>query len=206
MAESFDFKIEIKQTCTSFYTLIHEWDLENKSENIQFIGETNSIKNIEVGCRSSFIKDTFDSGVHHWKFKIDVCTERAYWKSTIGIWKAKPIHPCTDAFTYGFVYNRGRITNDGTGHMKDDYGVVYLWNVSCFDYYTIRNAILLYYGFRFRQRRNGESKKQRNEKNDKESTELSIHNRESFCYIHIPSLFAIESNRIVVGFVCTCRY
>ena len=50
----------IKQTCTLFYAPTHEWDLEFISPNVEFIEETNSMKQIEHAESSTFLRDTFD--------------------------------------------------------------------------------------------------------------------------------------------------
>ena len=66
----------IRQICTLFYGTIHEWDLDFVSPNVKFVEQENSIEHIEDGESSScFLKDTFSSGIHHWKFKIDNCKD-----------------------------------------------------------------------------------------------------------------------------------
>ena len=127
----------IKQTCTLFYASIHEWDTEFMGPNVQFIEKTNSIKHTKPSqSSSSFLKDKFISGVHHWRFRIDKCKVVTNWTTTIGIWKTKSDiidkwYPFCAAFTdnyhhewyagYGYEYNVGCLTYDGNG--EREYGV-----------------------------------------------------------------------------------
>ena len=104
----------IKQTCTLFYALIHEWDTKYISSSMEFIKESNSIKHKvhhKSGC--SYLKDTFDSGVHHWKFKIDKVKPTNYWSCTIGLYDMKKGNPPTDTalYGYGYKFNEGRLTH-----------------------------------------------------------------------------------------------
>ena len=131
----------IKQTCTIFYAPIHEWDTEFiNAEVVKVIQETNSIihtKRIDGMCSSSsFLKETFKSGIHHWRFRIDQCLDIGEsWSSTIGIWKTKARitdnYPLRSIFTffetsyelvrntsangYGFAYNIGLLTHEKYG-------------------------------------------------------------------------------------------
>ena len=54
----------IIQICTLFYASIHEWDLDFMGPYVQFIEETNSIKQIKFGySSSSFLKHIYiDAG------------------------------------------------------------------------------------------------------------------------------------------------
>ena len=126
----------IKQTCILFYAFIHEWDKELIGERVEFIEETNSIKQIALNRSSStYLKDIFDSDVHHWKFKIEKITDPDDWYCTLGISKMKSADFKTNcAFTYaskqggyGYAYSIARKTNKrGHAFVSDDenkYGV-----------------------------------------------------------------------------------
>ena len=74
----------IKQTCTLFYVPVHEWDTEFMGNYVEFIEESNAIRQKFTTSSSSFLKQKFKSGVHHWRFRIDKCAKKGYWTTTLG--------------------------------------------------------------------------------------------------------------------------
>ena len=121
----------IKQTCALFYASIHEWDLNLISDHVEYIEATNSFKQVTINSSSSsFLKEKFNSGIHHWTFRCDKIQELDSWSSTIGIWNTKTRlttdYPLRAAFTqfnradedpvvgYGFAYNIGILTDVST--------------------------------------------------------------------------------------------
>ena len=129
----------IKQTCTIFYASVHEWDLDFISDRVDFIEETNAIRqNSDGPSSSSFLKDVFDSEKHHWRFKVDKIRSDDEWTATIGIWKANTEindeYPLCCVFTsnedwamcgYGYAFNCARISDakDGICYAGNKYGV-----------------------------------------------------------------------------------
>ena len=106
----------IKQTCTLFFAPIHEWDTNYISSRMEFIKESNSIiHKIYNNSGCSYLKDTFDSGVHHWKFKIDKVKPTNYWSCTIGLYAMRKGDPKTNSalYGYGYKFNKGRLTGGG---------------------------------------------------------------------------------------------
>ena len=113
----------IKQTCILFYASIHKWDKTFIGSRVEFIEETNSIKQIcsEISS-STYLKDTFDSGDHHWRFRIDKMTDSSMWYCTLGLYKMRCGDPRTNGvFTsktypkqsgYGYAYSIGKITDE----------------------------------------------------------------------------------------------
>ena len=101
----------IKQTCTLYYASIPEWDPKYISSRMKFIQETNSIEQIiQYQSGSSFLKDSFDSGVHHFRFRIDKSEKDDLWTTKIGIYKVNRGKPIIDGFfggsdSYGYAYN-----------------------------------------------------------------------------------------------------
>ena len=88
---------------------------------MKLIEETNSIEQVIHKSGSSFLKDTFDSGIHHWTFRIDAFNKSSEWRwtTTIGIYNVKNGEPkVDDIFTtqgntetnYGFGYGCAELT------------------------------------------------------------------------------------------------
>ena len=119
----------IKQICTLYYASIHEWDPKYISGAIELNQEAKSIKHTQDSSSSStFLKDTFLSGIHQWRFKIDKCDEDDIWTSTIGIWKTRFGDPPKDTgFTfsndnssYGFAYNIAALIDPESGESHEE--------------------------------------------------------------------------------------
>ena len=123
----------IKQICTLYYACIHEWDAEHIGHKIKLNKTTNSIKQIkDLTSSSSYLKEAFSSGMHHWRFKIDVCKQSDLWSTTLGIWKTRfgepPPNICfsltKDDCCYGFAYSLGELLEGDGCPAETQYGVM----------------------------------------------------------------------------------
>ena len=97
--------------------------------------ETQCIVQIEDGSCNAFLSNSFESGVHCFKFKINKCQTSNLWRQTLGIWRVitnddAELPMTTSCFgvkykdrTYGFANSIGKLKGTSSFTAWNSYGV-----------------------------------------------------------------------------------
>ena len=124
--------------CILFYAMADRFDPKCIGPLMKLDEKTQCITQTNCNSNSAFLTNIFESGLHHWRFKINKCYKNSFWSQTLGIWKIKsndneflPLNHYFTAHpdrTYGFANNCGRLISRQTGLSYEgddvrDYGI-----------------------------------------------------------------------------------
>lgn len=106
--------------CILFYACAwDEWDRDHIVESIILDEETGIVTQDRATKTSIFLKETVQSGIHSWKFKVIKCNNHECTTMHLGIWNIDSNHgkpPKSDTFYCGKA--SGYVFVSSTGHKK----------------------------------------------------------------------------------------
>ena len=116
-----------------FYAMSDAFEYMGKFMKLE--RETQSLVQTMDKSNSAFLFKTFDSGLHHWKFKVNKCYSKELWSQTVGIWKIEldddaNMHLFVNNYfteyskrAYGFAINAGKLISRETGSAYEGHDI-----------------------------------------------------------------------------------